>query len=65
MYKTSFKSLVVWQRGIELVEEVYRVTSNFPDEEKYGLVSQMRRSGVSIPSNIAEGKKRGSKSDYL
>lgn len=57
----SYKELQVWQRGIDLVEVVYRVTLEFPEGEKYGLVSQMRRSAVSIVSNIAEG--HGSKND--
>ena len=59
----SFKDLVVWQRSIELVLEVYSLTSQFPREEIYGLTSQMRRAAVSIPSNIAEGKLRGSRKE--
>lgn len=55
----TYKQLVVWQKAIKLVEEVYKVTDNFPVEEKFGLVSQMRRSAISIPSNIAEGSRRG------
>lgn len=51
----KFKELKVWNLGIELVELVYSITSDFPVEEKYNLISQMRRSSVSIPSNIAEG----------
>lgn len=61
----DFKELIVWQRAVELVEEVYRVTGLFPKDEIYGLTSQMRRCAVSIPSNIAEGKKRGSLKDYV
>lgn len=61
----TYKDLIVWQKGIKLVAEVYKLTSNFPKEEIYGLISQMRRSAVSIPSNIAEGRCRGSKKDYL
>ena len=49
---------------MKLVSEIYKVTRNFPDTEKFGLVSQMRRSAVSIPSNIAEGYGRGSKVEY-
>lgn len=64
-YVRDFKELIVWQRGVELVTEVYRVTSSFPKEEIYGLTSQMRRCAVSIPSNIAEGKKRGTAKDYM
>jgi four helix bundle protein len=65
MYVESFKHLIVWQRAIELVKEVYRITDGLPKSEMYGLVSQMRRSAVSIPSNIAEGKKRKTKNDFL
>lgn len=61
----TYKDLTVWQRAIELVVAVYRLTENFPSEELYGLTSQMRRSVVSIPSNIAEGRCRGTRKDYL
>lgn len=54
----SYKDLIVWQKGIELVKLVYRITAQFPKEELYGLVSQMRRAAVSIPSNISEGQQR-------
>jgi four helix bundle protein len=54
----SFRELVVWQRGIQLVTSVYRMTQRFPREELYGLTSQIRRCAVSIPSNIAEGQGR-------
>lgn len=54
----SYKDLVVWQKSIELVQEIYKITSKLPREEIYGLSSQMRRSSVSIPSNIAEGQQR-------
>ena len=60
----SYKDLIVWQRAMELVSAVYRLTENFPQTEIYGLTSQMRRSAVSIPSNIAEGRRRGSKKDF-
>jgi len=52
----SFKDLIVWQKGIDLAKLVYNLTATFPGEEKFGLVSQMRRAAVSIPSNIAEGQ---------
>ena len=52
----NYKDLVVWQKGIELAKAIYQLTSKFPSEEKFGLVSQMRRATVSIPSNIAEGQ---------
>lgn len=61
---TTYKDLIVWQKGIELVKEIYKITGTFPQNEIYGLVSQMRRSAVSIPSNIAEGRQRGTKKDY-
>lgn len=54
----SFKDLKIWQKGIEIVKDVYDITKSFPKEELYGLTSQMRRCVVSIPSNIAEGFKR-------
>jgi four helix bundle protein len=54
----SFRDLLVWQRAIQLTIKVYRLTQEFPREELYGLTSQMRRSAVSLPSNIAEGHGR-------
>jgi len=53
-----FRDLQIWEKGINLVKNIYSSTNNFPTSETYGLVSQMRRSAVSIPSNIAEGFKR-------
>ncbi len=61
----SYRELIVWQRSIELVEEIYKITKNFPREEIYGLTSQMRRSAISIPSNIAEGYARKHKQEYI
>lgn len=61
----SYKKLIVWQRAIELATEIYSLTNNFPKEELYSLTSQMRRSAISISSNIAEGRYRGTKKDYL
>lgn len=60
----SYRDLVAWQRGRELVQVTYSLTSRFPAEEKFGLVSQMRRAAVSVVSNIAEGYGRGSQVDY-
>jgi len=54
----SFKDLKIWQKGIGIVKLVYQLTESFPNKEAYGLTSQMRRSAISIPSNIAEGFKR-------
>ena len=55
----TYKDLTVWQKALDLAEETYKATRAFPNEEKYGLISQMRRSAVSISSNIAEGRLRG------
>lgn len=55
----------VWQRSIELVKEIYKITSQFPKTEIYGLTTQMRRASVSIPSNIAEGYLRKNLKEYL
>lgn len=63
-YISSYKELIVWQKSIVLVKEVFLITKNFPHSELYGLVSQMRRAAVSIPSNIAEGYGRKSVKEY-
>ncbi len=63
MIKT-FRDLRVWQSAHSLVLEIYKITKHFPDEERYGLISQLRRSASSIPTNIVEGFKRKSKKDY-
>jgi four helix bundle protein len=60
----SYKDLIVWQKSILLVTEIYRITALYPKQETYGLISQSRRCVVSIPSNIAEGRRRGSKKDF-
>jgi len=57
--------LVVWQKSMTLVTEIYKITKIFPKDEIYGLVTQMRRCSISIPSNIAEGYGRNSTSDYV
>lgn len=62
---TSFKDLEVWKRGIDLVEDVYCLTAKFPANEQFGLVSQMRRAAVSIPSNIAEGQGRKNAKEFI
>lgn len=60
----SFRDLVVWQRSIQLATAAYRLTGSFPREEKYGLTGQIRRSAVSVPSNIAEGQGRLSTGEF-
>ena len=64
MYLKSYKELIVWQKAIELVIVVYELTGKFPKSELYGIVSQMRRAAVSIPSLIAEGYGRKSPKEY-
>ncbi|OQA58366.1 MAG: hypothetical protein BWY42_00075 [Candidatus Omnitrophica bacterium ADurb.Bin277] len=61
---TSFKDLVIWKTGKELAADIYRITQSFPQEERFGLTDQMRRTSVSIPSNIAEGFNRKYSTDY-
>jgi len=62
---TTYEDLTVWRRAMDLVLEVYRCTVSFPRQEIYGLTSQMRRSAISVPSNIAEGKGRSSRRELL
>lgn len=61
----TFKDLLAWQKSLTLAKKVYQVTGNFPTEERFGLVNQMHRCAVSIPSNIAEGYGRGSDKELL
>ena len=61
----THKDLEVWKLSMDLVEKIYRETKTFPNEEIYGLVSQLRRTSISIPSNIAEGAARNSNKDNL
>jgi four helix bundle protein len=61
----NFKELIVWQKSIALVKEVYTLTKTFPTEERFGLISQIRRCAVSIPSNIAEGQARRTTGDFI
>ncbi len=61
----SYKDLLVWQKSMSLVFEVYRIIKNLPKEELYALSSQIRRSAVSIPSNIAEGQQRNSTKEFI
>ena len=60
-----YSDLVAWQKAMDLVEEVYKVTKSFPKEETYGLSSQLRRSAVSVPSNIAEGHCRNGRREFV
>lgn len=60
----SYKQLKIWQKGIEIVKDIYQITEKFPKEELYGLTSQMRRAAISTPSNIAEGFKRFHSKEY-
>ncbi len=60
----TYRDLVVWQKSMAFVTGVYKVTKTFPKEEQFGLVSQMRRCAVSIPSNVAEGYGRRSRGEY-
>ena len=60
----TYRDLIVWQKSMDLVIEIYKLTENFPKTEQYGIISQMRRAAVSIPSNIAEGRRRWSKKEF-
>jgi four helix bundle protein len=60
----KFQDLVVWQKSMDLVTEIYRLTRSFPKEEIFGLVSQLRRAAVSVPSNIAEGQGRLTEKEF-
>jgi four helix bundle protein len=62
---STFRNLLIWQKSMTLVTEIYQLTKSFPKEEIYGLTSQIRRSSISIPSNIAEGYGRNGNKDYL
>jgi four helix bundle protein len=60
----QFKNLLVWQKSISLVVQIYKITNTFPEKEKFSLTTQINRSAVSIPSNIAEGAGRNSKKEF-
>lgn len=61
----NYKELKLWMKAIELVSDVYKTTSDFPDREKYNLVNQIQRAAISIPSNIAEGAGRNSNKSFV
>ena len=61
----TYRDLNIWNVGIELVKDIYKLTEKFPKQEMYGIVSQMRRSAISIPSNVAEGFKRYHNKEYI
>jgi len=61
----SYRDLLVWQKGISLAKTIYKLTAEFPSEEKFGLISQMRRAAVSVPSNIAEGQARHTSGEFV
>jgi len=65
MGQSSYKDLIAWQKGMDLVAAVYDATDRFPSHEQFGLVSQLRRAAVSVPSNIAEGKAHYSNRDFV
>ena len=64
MHTKTYKDLIVWQKAMDLAEQTYLLTRNFPKEELYGLTSQLRRAAVSVPSNIAEGQARQSTAEF-
>ena len=61
----SYRDLIIWQKGIDLVLEVYKLSDCLPDKEKYGLCSQMQRAAVSVPANVAEGHGRDSTKEFI
>ena len=65
MASRSYRDLVAWQKGMDLVEAVHLATRDWPKEERFGLTDQVRRAVVSVPANVAEGQGRGSRKDFL
>jgi four helix bundle protein len=65
MSTSSYKDLIAWQKGMELVVAIYDATETVPSQEQFGLISQLRRAAVSVPSNIAEGKAHYSNRDFV
>ncbi len=64
MENYGFRKLIIWQKSMDIISDIYKMTKSFPKEEIFALTSQMRRAAVSIPSNIAEGTSRKTKNDY-
>jgi four helix bundle protein len=65
MAKNSFRDLEVWQEAMVLVEDIYRISARFPQDERFGLIAQLRRAAVSIPSNIGEGTRRKQQKSFV
>jgi four helix bundle protein len=65
MKTQNYKDLVVWQKGIALAKVIYQLTQRLPSAEKFGLIAQMRRAAVSIPSNLAEGQARHTTGEFV
>jgi four helix bundle protein len=61
----DYRDLLVWKKGMSLAKHIYQITQAFPDTERFGLVSQMRRAAVSVPSNIAEGQARNTTGEFI
>jgi four helix bundle protein len=61
----SYRDLLVWQKSMTLAKAIYKLTATFPSEEKFGLISQMRRAAVSVPSNLAEGQARNTTGEFV
>jgi four helix bundle protein len=61
----SYRDLLVWRKGIDLVRSIYQITKTFPQDERFGLTSQIRRAAVSVPSNIAEGQARHTTREFI
>jgi four helix bundle protein len=61
----DYRDLLVWKKGMALAKEIYQLTRGYPDSEKFGLISQMRRAAVSVPSNIAEGQARNTTGEFV
>ena len=61
----SYRDLLVWRKGLELAQQLYKTTQSFPQEDRYGLISQIRRAAISVPSNIAEGQARYGQREFI